>query len=113
MRALVTGGAGFIGRSVVQRLLEDGHQVRVLDDLSNGRRQNLADFEGTSTYLGLTEGDVKDRDKLRSLFSDGQWDCVFHLGASIHVQGSLDDPEVTFQNDVIGTFTLLEAAREQ
>jgi nucleoside-diphosphate-sugar epimerase len=113
MKALVTGGAGFIGRWVVKGLLARGLEVLVLDNLANGRRENLAEFEGAAGYLGLVEGDLKDRRLLARLFAEGPWDRVYHLGASIHVQHSIDDPEVTFQNDVVGTFAVLEACRAQ
>ncbi|HYM00347.1 MAG TPA: GDP-mannose 4,6-dehydratase, partial [Blastocatellia bacterium] len=113
MKALVTGGAGFIGRWVVKRLLDEGVAVLVLDNLSNGRKENLADFEGRPGYLGLVTGDVKDRALLGSLFSGHVWDSVYHLAASIQVQSSIDDPETTFRNDVEGTFALLEACRGQ
>lgn len=113
MKSLVTGGAGFIGRWVVKRLLDEGHDVLALDDLSNGRRENLAEFEGRPGYLGLLVGDLKDRETLDRLFADHEWDQVYHLGASIHVQRSIDEPEVAFRNDVDGTFRLLEACREQ
>ena len=113
MNVLVTGGAGFIGRWVVQRLLESGARVLALDDLSNGRRENLAEFEGRSGFVGLMVGDLKDRRLLARLFAQNVWDNVFHLGASIHVQHSIDHPEVTFQNDVNGTFAILEACRGQ
>jgi len=113
VRALVTGGAGFIGRWVVKRLLQDGHEVLALDDLSNGRRENLAEFEGARGFLGLVEGDLKDRALLATLFAETTWDRVYHLGASIHVQRSIDEPETTFRNDVDGTFSILEACREQ
>jgi nucleoside-diphosphate-sugar epimerase len=112
VRALVTGGAGFIGRWLVARLLADGHAVTALDDLSNGRRENLRDLEGHAGFEGLVEGDIKDVALLQRLFSR-PWDAVFHLGASIHVQGSIDDPEPTFRNDVEGTFKVLEACRRQ
>jgi nucleoside-diphosphate-sugar epimerase len=113
MRAIVTGGAGFIGRWVVKRLLEAKHEVIVLDDLSNGRRENLAEFEGWGGWMGLVEGDLKDRNLLAKLFAETTWDRVYHLGASIHVQRSIDEPEITFRNDVDGTFALLEACRAQ
>jgi UDP-glucose 4-epimerase len=113
LNVLVTGGAGFIGRWVVQRLLENGARVLALDDLSNGRRENLAPFEGSAGFAGLKIGDLKDRKLLAKLFAEEIWDRVFHLGASIHVQQSIDDPEVTFQNDVDGTFSILEACRRQ
>jgi UDP-glucose 4-epimerase len=113
MRALVTGGAGFIGRWVVKRLLEDGCETLVLDDLSNGRGEHLQEFERSPAYLGLRNADLKDRRVLGRVFGEGAWDRVYHLGASIHVQRSIDDPEVTFRNDVDGTFAILEACRAQ
>jgi nucleoside-diphosphate-sugar epimerase len=113
LNVLVTGGAGFIGRWVIQRLLAAGARVLALDDLSNGRRENLAEFEGRPGFTGLVVGDLKNRGLLDRLFTENVWDRVFHLGASIHVQHSIDDPEVTFRNDVDGTFALLEACRGQ
>lgn len=110
---LVTGGAGFIGRWVVAELLAAGHQVLVLDDLSNGRTENVRDFEGQPGWLGLRKGDLKDRRLLAELFAQYTFDFVYHLGASIHVQKSIDDPEPTFRNDAEGTFSVLEACREQ
>jgi nucleoside-diphosphate-sugar epimerase len=113
MRCLVTGGAGFIGRWVVARLLQDGHQVRVLDDLSNGRAENLKELEKRPGFLGLVRGDVKDESSVASVFADEPWDVVFHLAASINVQESIDNPEPTFRNDAEGTFQILEACRRQ
>jgi nucleoside-diphosphate-sugar epimerase len=113
MRALVTGGAGFIGRCVVKRLLEEGRDVLAVDDYSNGRDENLHEFVGHPRFLGAVRGDVKDRSCLRELFGRGPWDLVFHLAASIHVQKSIDDPEPTFRNDAEGTFRILEACRGQ
>lgn len=113
MKVLVTGGAGFIGRWVVERLLREGHEVRVLDDYSNGRRENLRDFEGRAGFLGAVDGDIKDAALLRRVFDEGPWDVVFHLAASIHVQKSIDDPEPTFRNDAEGTFRVMEEVRRQ
>lgn len=113
MKALVTGGAGFIGRWVVARLLAGGNDVLALDDLSNGRRENVRDLEGQKGFLGLVEGDLTDEKLLARLFEEHAWDTVFHLGASIHVQGSIDNPRPTFKNDVEGTFKVLEACRRQ
>jgi UDP-glucose 4-epimerase len=113
MKCLVTGGAGFIGRGVVKHLLAAGHSVLALDDLSNGRLENLQEFEGTPGFLGLMRGDLKEPTVLRDAFKRETWDLVLHLGASINVQGSIDDPEPTFRNDVEGTFRVLEACREQ
>jgi nucleoside-diphosphate-sugar epimerase len=113
VKSLVTGGAGFIGRWVVKRLLDAGHEVVALDDLSNGRHENLVEFGGRPNFLGLVVGDLKDRSTLARLFDGTAWDQVFHLGASIHVQRSIDHPEETFRNDAEGTFRILEACREQ
>lgn len=112
MKCLVTGGAGFIGRWVVARLLDQGHEVTALDDLSNGRAENLRTEEGRPGFRGLVVGDIKDPALLARLFEE-TWDAVFHLGASIHVQKSIDDPEPTFRNDAEGTFRVLEACRRQ
>src|SRR5689334_9920675 len=101
MNCLVTGGAGFIGRWVVHRLLRDGHAVAVLDDLSNGREENLVEAKRHPKFLGLTIGDLKDPATIATAFGS-VWDAVFHLGASIHVQKSIDDPVPTFRNDAEG-----------
>jgi UDP-glucose 4-epimerase len=113
MKALVTGGAGFIGRWVVKRLLDLGHDVLALDDFSNGRPENLHEFEGHPKFLGALRGDIKDAACLARAFVLGPWDLVFHLAASIHVQHSIDEPEPTFRNDAEGTFRILEACRAQ
>lgn len=113
MKCLVTGGAGFIGRWVVDRLLRDNHQVLALDDLSNGRRENVRDFEGRAGFLGLVTGDLTKPEVLEPLFKTHQWDLVLHLGASIHVQKSIDNPLPTFHNDAVGTFQVLEHCRRQ
>ena len=70
LKVLVTGGAGFIGRWVVKRLLDDGHDVWALDDLSNGRLANLAEFDGQPGWRGFTQGDIKDATTLESLFQN-------------------------------------------
>jgi nucleoside-diphosphate-sugar epimerase len=110
---LVTGGAGFIGRWVVSLMLERGASVLVLDDLSNGRVENLKGLDAHAGFLGLVRGDLKDAGLLRDLFAAHRFERVFHLGASIHVQASIDDPEPTFRNDAEGTFRVLEACRAE
>ena len=113
MKCLVTGGAGFIGRWLVARLLADGHEVLALDDLSSGRQENLEDLKSSAGFLGLCTFDVKDAEALGQAFQQGPWDAVFHLAASINVQGSIDDPETTIRNDIEGTFAVLQASRRQ
>jgi nucleoside-diphosphate-sugar epimerase len=108
---LVTGGAGFIGRWVVKKLLDDGHKVWVLDDLSNGQRKNIEEFMQNSNFAGFVEGDIKNIPVLETLF-ENKFDICYHLAASINVQDSIDDPGTTFQNDVVGTFNVLEQCRK-
>ena len=111
MNVLVTGGAGFIGRWVVEKLLAQGHRVTALDNLSNGRLMNIDEFRDNPDFL-IIEGDIKDRDALDKVFA-GSFDLVYHLAASINVQDSIDDPRTTFDNDVTGTFNVLEECRRQ
>lgn len=111
MNILVTGGAGFIGRWVVQRLLNDQHNVWILDDLSNGRKQNVDEFIGQEGLKEFIVGDIKDEALLDELFKRGKFDVCYHLGASINVQDSIDDPRTTFNNDTVGTFNIMEQCR--
>jgi nucleoside-diphosphate-sugar epimerase len=105
----VTGAAGFIGRWVVDELLGRGYTVRGLDDLSNGSRRNVAEFD-SSERCDLTIGDVSDRESVDELL-DGDIDACIHLAAEIDVQESLDDPQSHFATNVIGTERVLEACR--
>jgi nucleoside-diphosphate-sugar epimerase len=78
MRALVTGGAGFIGSHIVEELLRGGSSVRVLDNFSSGKRENLATFQGN---LEILEGDLRDADMIKTATQDV--DLVFHLAAFV------------------------------
>ena len=104
---VVTGGAGFIGSNIVQRLVLDGQEVRVVDDFSSGRRDNLA---GALAGVAAWEGSVCDRDLLREAF-DGA-DYVLHQAAVASVQASIDDPIRTDEVNAGGTLNLLLAARD-
>jgi nucleoside-diphosphate-sugar epimerase len=106
MRALVTGGAGFIGSHIVEELLRDGASVRVLDNFSSGKRENLESLHGN---LEILEGDLRDAQAVKAATRDV--DLVFHLAAFISVPLSMQDPETCFAINVVGTVTLLEAAR--
>lgn len=112
MRALVTGGAGFIGRWVVAELLSRSADVIVLDDLSSGSEKNLAEFAGKPGFREFVVGDIRDRRLLGALMGRGV-DVVLHLAARINVQASIDNPQDTFDADVCGTFGLLELCREK
>lgn len=110
LNILLTGGAGFIGRAVAKRLLSDGHKLWILDDLSNGREENIEEFRDELQDFIL--GDIKNELLLEKLFDENQFDICYHLGASINVQDSIDDPRTTFNNDTIGTFYILEQCRK-
>lgn len=109
MKILVTGGAGFIGRWVTKQLIDDGHDIVVLDNLSNGSKENIKEFMDQS-LIDFIEGDIKDVELIKSLASK-KFDVCYHLAASINVQDSIDDPKETFDNDVIGTFNILEMCK--
>jgi UDP-glucose 4-epimerase len=111
MNVLVTGGAGFIGRWVVKQLLDDNHQVWVIDNLSNGCKENLQEFSSHPGLIDVRISDIKNVHKLSSLFNQ-KFDVCYHLAASINVQDSIDDPQITFENDVTGTFHILEQCRQ-
>ena len=104
---LVTGGAGFIGSNIVEALVRAGRSVRVLDDLSNGLAENLAEFEGR---VDFRRGDIRDLPEVRRAV-DGAT-VVLHLAALGSVQRSVDDPATTNDVNVGGTLNLLVAARE-
>lgn len=112
MNVFLTGGAGFIGRWVAKRLLEDGHNLWILDDLSNGRAENLDEFQGHPGLKKFVVGDIKNEETLAELFAEGKFDLCYHLGASINVQDSIDDPRTTFNNDTVGTFYVMEQCRK-
>ena len=109
MSALVTGGAGFIGRHVVAELLDRGVAVRVLDDLSRARPGSLEAFEGRPSFLGLTKGDITDPAALRRGLLGV--DTIFHLAASVDVGASVYGPVPAVRANVLGTLNVLEAAR--
>lgn len=105
MRALVTGGAGFIGSNLVAHLIHDGHQVAVLDNLSSGYAENLAGLSD----VAFIEGDIRDDDVLDRAVSGV--DVVFHLAASVGNKRSIDHPVDDADVNLLGTLRLLEAAR--
>jgi UDP-glucose 4-epimerase len=104
VRAVVTGGAGFIGSHVVDGLLARGDEVHVLDNLSSGKRENVPDG------ALLHEGDI--RTDAERVFDEVQPDACFHLAAQIDVRVSVERPDVDADVNVIGTVRILEAARK-
>ena len=109
MKTIVTGGAGFIGSHLVERLLQDGHRVIVLDNLSNGRRENLAGMAGNS-LLEFHQVDVADPEAISPFFQDMDW--VFHLAALADIVPSIENPLLYHRSNVDGTVSVLEAARQ-
>jgi UDP-glucose 4-epimerase len=109
MKALVTGGAGFIGSNVVDALVARGDEVTVLDDLSTGRRANL---DGAlAAGARLVEGDIASATDVEAAFTAAQPEVVMHLAAQIDVRRSVADPLFDLGVNVGGTINLLEAAR--
>ena len=105
MRAIVTGGAGFIGSHVADALVARGDEVVVLDDLSGGRPENV------NAAASLVRADIRDRDAVERAFSELRPEVCFHLAAQADVRVSVDDPAFDAEANVIGTIRILEAAR--
>jgi UDP-glucose 4-epimerase len=110
VRTLVTGAAGFIGSTLVDRLLADGHTVIGVDDLSTGNSLNIVAAERHETYE-FAKADIVDADLL-SLISDTRPEVIFHLAAQISVSRSVTDAQFDSSVNVVGTVRLAEAARK-
>src|SRR6266705_1888994 len=116
MNFLVTGGAGFIGSHVCERLLHDGHAVWAFDDLNASydpqfKRRNLRDIQALAKPFEFVHGDFSDRATLDEIFSSVKFDQVIHLAARAGVRPSLAEPALYQRVNVEGTVRLLEAAR--
>jgi CDP-paratose 2-epimerase len=111
MKVLVTGGAGFIGCNLVDRLVRHGHTITVFDNLSRyGTQTNLAWLRAQHRdKFHFIEGDVRDYDAL--LAATGGTQLIFHMAAQVAVTTSVTDPRTDFEVNALGTFNLLEAAR--
>ncbi len=107
MKVLITGGAGFIGSHLSERLVAEGHTVTALDDLSTGRRENLASLAGHNRF-GFHEGSVLDPALVQKLTDDA--DIIFHLAAAVGVKLIMDEPSRSILTNINGTETVLKAA---
>ena len=107
MRILVTGGAGFIGSHLCERLINNGHTVVAIDNFSTGRTSNLASLEGTAGFT-LKEGSILDTKLLVTLINDA--DYVFHLAAAVGVFNIVKNPLDSLLTNIRGTENVLEAA---
>lgn len=112
MRILITGGAGFIGSAVVRHIIANtADSVLVVDKLTYaGNLSSLAEVSASPDYQ-FAQVDIVNRDELDRLFSQYQPDAVMHLAAESHVDRSIDGPAAFIETNIVGTYTLLEAAR--
>ena len=110
MRALVTGGAGFIGSNIVDALVARGDDVVVIDDLSTGREENLRD--AIAAGATLQRADIRDSQAMNELIAEARPEIVFHLAAQMDVRRSIEDPAFDATANVVGTINVLEAARK-
>ena len=106
---LVTGGAGFIGSNLTDRLLAEGHRVVAVDDLSRGRIANLAEARGYGKEFTFHNVDIRD-EQLLTLFQRAKPDVVMHLAAQAGVRPSLDDPSLDASINVMGLLNVLECS---
>jgi UDP-glucose 4-epimerase len=109
VRSLVTGGCGFIGSHLAEMLLNLGHEVVILDNLSCGRLANISSFSD-SPSLRLITADIGDRNQIEQAFSGVDW--VFHLAGIADIVPSIEQPDAYFHTNVTGTLNVLQCARE-
>lgn len=106
MRILVTGGAGFIGSHIVDALVDRGHRVTVLDNLSSGQEENL------NRRAKFIKGDITSQKKLESVFKRVQPEAIFHLAAQINVRASVENPLLDAECNIIGSLRLMDMAQK-
>jgi UDP-glucose 4-epimerase len=108
MRVLVTGGAGFIGSHLCDRLIEQGHGVWCIDNLLLGRRRNVAHLESLETFR-FVELDILQRPALMALFEEGRFDAVFHMAANSDIAAGVADIRLDLELNQLTTIAVLEA----
>jgi UDP-glucose 4-epimerase len=109
MRALITGGAGFIGSHLVEELLQRGQEVWVVDNLSTGRQENIAHLGGRTNFH-FVSGTITDDDLMADLVS--RVDVIYHLAAAVGVRLIIERPVETIETNIRGTEILLRLASE-
>src|SRR5437773_6321984 len=113
MRILVTGGAGFIGSHLVEKLLADGHDVAILDDFNDFYDPQIkhANIAAVAKDIAVHDVDLRDAGKVAGLFRKEKFDAIAHLAARAGVRPSIQQPQLYYDTNVAGTLHLLEAAR--
>ncbi|HTB31384.1 MAG TPA: SDR family oxidoreductase [Bacteroidia bacterium] len=108
MKTIVTGGCGFIGSHTVDRLVNDGHEVIIIDNLSSGSMRNIEHHKG-NPKIQFHKADIADYDSIQHLFNGVQ--CVFHLAALADIVPSIEKPMAYHRSNVDGTISVLESCR--
>ena len=113
MKVLVTGGAGFIGSHLVERLLADGHTVAIIDDFNDFYDPKIkrANISAVAKAITVHDVDLRDADKVTKVFGSTKFDAIFHLAARAGVRPSIQQPRLYYDTNVAGTLNLLEGAR--
>src|SRR5262245_9760988 len=113
MRILITGGAGFIGSHLVEKLLGIGHEVVILDDFNDFYDPQIkhANIAGFAKDVTVCHVDLRENDSVRTVFNREKVDAIVHLAARAGVRPSIQYPRLYYDTNVIGTLHLLEAAR--
>jgi UDP-glucuronate 4-epimerase len=113
MRILVTGGAGFVGSHLVERLLADGHTVAILDDFNDfyDPQVKRANISAVAKDIAVHDVDLRNGERVATVFRNEKFDAIFHLAARAGVRPSIQQPQFYYDTNVAGTLHLLEAAR--
>lgn len=103
MKVLITGGAGFIGRWISKKFLDEGAEVHIYDNLNNGSESNISEFRNQVSFV---KGDIRNKNQLELVFQN-KFDICIHAAAQINVQKSIDDSDENFEINVIGSENVL------
>lgn len=114
MKVLVTGGAGFIGSNLSERLLAEGHEIDILDDFNDFydpliKRANIG---AVKNRIRIHEADLRDEPAVQRIMREGRYDAIIHLAARAGVRPSIQEPRLYIDTNITGTFHLLEAAKQ-
>ena len=114
MKILVTGGAGFIGSHFAAKCLHLGHTVSILDEFNDFYDPSIkrANVAALGSDVALHEIDIRDESRVKEVVSQGQFDAIVHLAARAGVRPSIKEPRLYIETNIVGTYNLLEAARE-